>query len=436
MPRQIGLGGGCVYIRLERVGVTLLVSSTSAPGGNNPSLEGFQWGRVPDSTLLALAAMVPSSVREVPDQVPTSAGIPPIAGNYPRDRRPPRDFRFESSRLEIIERTLTEEGLSPLAINILLSCHRESTIHQYQSTWSKFLEFLDGENINHSRVRLCHVLNFLAYEIEINERAYRTIAAYKCALQLPLLINLDLDINCERTRRFMEGCFSLRPPPRHGFMPTWDLSELLIFLSSNTFEPIETIPFRLLTQKLLALLLIASGRRISEIASLSRESNLVGSRWFLDWLPGFRAKWEFADWRPDSPSILESRSVSRRGLRLCPLKIYRAYLVRRERVTNHLNDGCLWVLNKEGLAQSFRTLVKASRRHWGMNVNIVMFPHQTKKLAISYCYKYFSPSIKKLPKITGNKSLGVVKRSYCRTVPNLRCPVVLPLGTVDPARLG
>ena len=86
MPRQIGLGGGCVYIRLERVGVTLLVSSTSAPGGNNPSLEGFQWGRVPDCTLLALAAMVPSSVREVPDQVPTSGGLPPITRDYPRDR--------------------------------------------------------------------------------------------------------------------------------------------------------------------------------------------------------------------------------------------------------------------------------------------------------------------------------------------------------------
>ena len=103
----------------------------------------------------------------------------------------------------------------------------------------------------------------------------------------------------------MEGCFALRPPPRHGFMPTWDLSDLLIFLSSNAFEPIETIPFSLLTQKLLALLLIASGRRISELANLSRESTLVGSRWFLEWLPGFRAKWEFASWRPDSPSILE-----------------------------------------------------------------------------------------------------------------------------------
>ena len=80
--------------------------------------------------------------------------------------------------------------------------------------------------------------------------------------------------------------------------------------------------------------------------------------------------------------------------------------------------------------------MRASRRYWGLNVNIVMFPHQTKKLAISYCYKYFAPNIKRLPKITGNKSLGVVKRSYCRTVPNLRCPVVLPLGTVDPARLG
>ena len=71
-----------------------------------------------------------------------------------------------------------------------------------------------------------------------------------------------------------------------------------------------------------------------------------------------------------------------------------------------------------------------------MIVNIVMFPHQTKKLAIFTVLSIFLLYIKKLTNIKGNKSLGVVKRGYCRTVPNLRCLVVLPLGTVNPARLG
>ena len=76
----------------------------------------------------------------------------------------------------------------------MLGCHKISTIKQYQTAWSKFLAYLEGERIRHDRIRLCHVLNFLSFEQEVNERAYSTIAAYKCALFLPLKIALNLDL--------------------------------------------------------------------------------------------------------------------------------------------------------------------------------------------------------------------------------------------------
>ena len=64
----------------------------------------------------------------------------------------------------------------------------------------------------------------------------------------------------------------------------------LVFLRSEVFEDLRGIPFSPLTQKVLALLLIATGRRISEIARLSRITHVRVNRAYIEWIPGFRAR--------------------------------------------------------------------------------------------------------------------------------------------------
>ena len=333
--------------------------------------------------------------------------------------------------------SLERDGFSEAACRLFLSCHKESTRSQYQSTWARFLRFLDSVGVAPSAVELCHVHNFLAEEVLVHGRAYRTIATYKCALSLPLRISRSLDLESFHTRKFMMGVWN-HNPPRPRPMPEWDLSVLLRFLRSDLFEDLNEVSFDLLTQKVLVLLLIASGRRLGEIANLSRVTSVQGSRTFVHWLPAFRAKWcsGFSGFTPLSPSFCRLNSVIDRDLRNCPVRALDIYLTRRKSIVcGRDDDACFWTLPQSGLAASFRSVVKASLSHAGLSRDLSIFPHQTKKLAVSLCWKYFSQDevVKRLPALTGNSSVKVLKGSYLGTVPDISLPTVVPLGTIPPS---
>ena len=190
-------------------------------------------------------------------------------------------------------------------------------------------------------------------------------------------------------------------------MPNWDLSDLWFYLHSVVFEDLRGIPFSLLTQKVLALLLIATGRRISEITHLSRITHVKGNRTYIEWIPGFRAKWDsgFSGFVPQSPSILKMKATRSRDLRNCPVNALQIFMERRDTVTGGHGEDRLWTIGAAGLASSFRSLVRASRRRMSMSVDIPMYPHQCKKLAVSYCWEYFDNVASKLPARVGNSSI-------------------------------
>ena len=201
---------------------------------------------------------------------------------------------------------------------------------------------------------------------------------YKAALFHPLLYKLNLDIGrgkeSPQSVSFMTGLFKMKPPPRAGKMPSWDLSDLLYYLKKGPFEPLNEAPFHLLTQKTLALLLLATGRRISEISALSRTFTESASMVVLHWLPDFRAKNHDADFQPDPPafnSLDPSLDQS-----LCPHRAWKIYLRRREDIINSANGDRLWPMSKGALSASFRTLVKQSRRFVEKSDKVVCGPHQ------------------------------------------------------------
>ena len=158
---------------------------------------------------------------------------------------------------------------------------------------------------------------------------YRTVAAYKCALQLPLIFHFNLDVTEERLKRFMQGVFNLRPPSRDKRMPVWLLDDLLKFLCSEVFEPLEQKPFRIVKKKTLVLLLLATGRRSIEIAKLSRKSRWQGRgptrRLFLEWLPGFLPKASGPDFMPEPPSILSALGDGDLARHVCPVRAFQVF---------------------------------------------------------------------------------------------------------------
>ena len=84
-------------------------------------------------------------------------------------------------------------GLSARAVEISLKKNRVSTHRQYQSAWKKFLDFLSDRSIDHARVTISLVLDFLASYREVGLK-YRTLVVYRYALSWPHRLVLGLNL--------------------------------------------------------------------------------------------------------------------------------------------------------------------------------------------------------------------------------------------------
>lgn len=79
--------------------------------------------------------------------------------------------------------------------------------------------------------------------------------------------------NHPHVQRFLSGVALLKPPPVHRF-PRKDLNKVLVALMGKPFEPLATVPFKLLSYKILFLVSITSARRVSELGALSTHPRL------------------------------------------------------------------------------------------------------------------------------------------------------------------
>ena len=87
--------------------------------------------------------------------------------------------------------------------------------------------------------------------------------------------------------------------------PKWSLERLLKFLNSSVFEPLERASWRVISNKLLVLVFLNTGRRCNEIGAMSGYSWEKGKVIFK-WFPDFKAnlKSYFGDWISDPPKNL------------------------------------------------------------------------------------------------------------------------------------
>ena len=97
---------------------------------------------------------------------------------------------------------------------------------------------------------------------------------------------MDLEV-LNVTHKFMRGTFHRNPPIRAAPMPRWSLTVLMKFLRSSYFEPLESASPVRLTQKVIALILLSSGRRKGELSHISRVSVQGPEELALSWVAGF-----------------------------------------------------------------------------------------------------------------------------------------------------
>ena len=212
-------------------------------------------------------------------------------------------------------------------------------------------------------------------------------------------------------------------------MPIWDVSDLLFYLRSDRFDPLESIDMELLIQKLGILLFLATGRRLGEIANFTSEISNESDRIIFHWPVAFLTKNERKSFTSSLPSISHLQDEDKN---LCPVRILHVYLSRRG--TFGGDESCLWPISQAALSNMIIKAIKQSIMMSGKEIPSKVGCYQLRKLAASISFNQFSCRNKEklLPIRMGSKSMSVLKKSYIRFLPKVKYSCVFPLGTLIP----
>ena len=162
MPRPFGSCPGRFFSGLEQLERHIPVPSNSLSGQGSSEVVVLQRSRDSDSSPLAVSGLVPSSSPEMSEGVPTSLRPFSTPVDIQRPGVLPAVSVLEASRLDVVRNSLNRQGYSDDSIRYILNRLKDSTDNRYQYVWTKFLEFLNANNIYHSDVSAKDVVNFLS----------------------------------------------------------------------------------------------------------------------------------------------------------------------------------------------------------------------------------------------------------------------------------
>ena len=434
LPRSIGRRPGLLYSGLEQVEHHIPFPSNPLFGQGGSEAVVFQRSRDTDSPPLAVSGLVPFAGSEVSEGVPAPFGSFSTSMDRQRSGILTADTVLEASRLDVVKNSLERQGYSKDSIRFILSRLKDSTDNRYQFVWTKFLDYLSENNINHNCISAKDVVNFLSYHASAFNKAYNTIGVYKCAIFTPLYYKYNINLRKNiRVSDFMQGLFALNPPPKKFNTPKWDISLVLNFLKSPQFEPLDEVPWKQCIMKTLFLLMLSSGRRISDIAALTREVFYLDECVQIVWVDGYRAKNHRQDFIPMDPLIMELDSEVSSELLLCPVRALNIYLDRRSFFTRPDNDDMLWSVRQSTLSLYFKELINdAFKFNGNPAVDLPISTHQCRKFAASLSKFYIKSSDEDLAAWMGVKNINVLLKHYISRFPLVNVKCVVPLGTISP----
>ena len=126
------------------------------------------------------------------------------------------------------------------------------------------------------------------------------------------------------------------PSSKADKFPSWKLEDLLTYLESSRFEPLEENSLETCRVKALILMMLATGRRLEDIQALKswRWCKANASTRFLKFkhYEGWKGKAVSIDspWRPQDVSIYAIDNIDGKDLStLCPLRAFRLFWTKR-----------------------------------------------------------------------------------------------------------
>ena len=427
--------------------LTMQVGSSYSVSRASKSVQGCRLTSVASAAVRSFRCSPPPAAPSAPsDSLVSRLNVPsPRASPVHRRHRRPRPSL--PSRMETLTAYYRRRGFSKPTINIFSHGHADSTHRAYEQAWALFRDYLSQQRIHPSRISESDVYNFLTFHRRVHRRLYRTLTKYRAAIKLPILLHSKIQLDSEFNHLFMRGLCREVPPQRVP-MPLWSLDFLLAYLCSDRFEPLEYADLTSVTCKALALLVIATGRRISCIAHLTRVS-APGTRnnLILFWPPSYRPKnfmqlennrARLGPFSATSPSIrqLDPEFPSHP---LCPVRAYRQLLARTS--GPGFSNTYLWDhgpdkerVSVRRLTATFCNLITSSQEYAHVPGASSIGPHQGRKYAASYgflcCNSLEDEKI--LMQAMGCSSLVVMRQTYINPVPPLSLPCVVPGGVYIP----
>ena len=126
--------------------------------------------------------------------------------------------------------------------------------------------------------------------------------------------------------------FKVEAPPCLVRPPAWDLTVVLLFLNSSTFEPLPHCSLWNLTKMMLFLVSLATAKRVGELQAVSWCVSFVGPNACLSYVPEFVARTESSSNPLPRSFLVKSLADFAAGLEdellLCPVRALRVYLRR------------------------------------------------------------------------------------------------------------
>ena len=202
----------------------------------------------------------------------------------------------------------------------------------FQAKWGIDRSWCRKKGHSSSRPSLSKVADFLL-DLHLEKKlAPSSTRGYSSMLSLVFRSKLP-DVSTTPVISDFLRSFSLSPASGPRVFPSWDVNQVLTYLSGAPFEPLGQASFRNLTKKTLFLVSLATVKCVSELQAISVEvgtSPLPSSDLLLSYLPNFVAKTE-SESNPIPRSFILKLLKDRVGENepeklLCPVRSLRYYL--------------------------------------------------------------------------------------------------------------
>ena len=201
----------------------------------------------------------------------------------------------------------------------------------YQSKWNCYRQWCKREGHTTSVPSSQKFADFLLHLHQDCHLSLSAVKGYKAMLNSVFRLK-GFDLSTDPVLRDVIRACSQQVPRTRLKVPPWNVDVVLRHLMGISFEPMDKSSLRLLTQKTLFLVALATAKRVGELQALSSSVACQGRNMVLTYLPDFVAKTETPGHPLPREFILSSLSevVGHQDDErlLCPVRALRWYLER------------------------------------------------------------------------------------------------------------